>query len=98
MLLASHLGVPVKRQLGQARDGGADILLPPFLVEVKRRRKIAALRWLEQVRQAASAKPGHAGLVILREDGAKEWAVLCSLPLFLDLAGEAMRSRFLHRR
>ena len=50
-LLTEWLGQKVTRNLGQARDGGNDITLDPFRIEVKRRKRIASLyEWLEQAR------------------------------------------------
>lgn len=85
-LIAADFGRTVKRQLGQARDSGEDIALPPFRIEVKRRRGgIASLRWLEQAE--AGAKPGERPIVVLREDRGS-WAVLMRWSDFVALARE----------
>lgn len=88
-LVSAHLGKTVKRELGQARDGGCDGVCGPLLFEVKRRQRIAILRWMEQARRAASTRQGLArgACVAMREDDG-EWMVLCSAELFLMLAGE----------
>jgi hypothetical protein len=38
-LLAEALGQPIRRKLGQARDGGDDIEVGPFRIEVKRKQR-----------------------------------------------------------
>lgn len=58
----------------------------PISVEVKRRAKVAALRFLEQA--AADAHPGREPVVFLREDGNTEWAVLVPAPFFMALLAE----------
>lgn len=93
--LASHyLGREVKRLLGQARDGGGDVPVAPVLFEVKRRNRIAMLRWMEQAETsareyAATGRAVHAPAVALREDNG-EWYVLCSATTFFNLAGAEM--------
>ena len=54
-ILTDALGVVVKRKLGQARDGGDDISLGPFRLEVKRRETLAMDQWSHQVEAAAGA-------------------------------------------
>ena len=39
--LTADWGTPVKRNIGQARDGGDDITVSPFRIECKRRAGIA---------------------------------------------------------
>ncbi len=51
--LYMELEVKPKRILGQARDGGADVRLDPFLFEVKRREVMAFKKWWDQVGKAA---------------------------------------------
>jgi Holliday junction resolvase len=50
--LTESWGVKVKRNLGQARDSGDDITVPPFRIECKRRKGIAVYEWLEQCEMA----------------------------------------------
>ena len=50
--LSDRLGTVVKRKLGQARDGGCDLAVGPFRIEVKRRARISSLKWLEQAQAA----------------------------------------------
>lgn len=84
--LSSVLGRAVKRKLGQARDGGDDIQIEKFRIEVKRRRGIACEEWLEQAEN--SCKPGDLPIVMMRADGG-EWMALMRLSDFLPmLSGE----------
>lgn len=65
------------RNLGQERDGGADVALGPWMIEVKRRRRIAGLyEWLD-----------HSDLAAIRADG-KGWLVVMPWELFAKLARE----------
>jgi hypothetical protein len=57
---------PVKRKLGQARDSGNDIDLPPFRIECKRYAKIGVYVWLKQC--IAACVPGDIPVVIARAD------------------------------
>lgn len=70
--LSERLGTVVRRQIGQARDGGTDIHLGPFRVEVKRRRGIAVHEWVDQ---ATAACAGQTPVVMCRADG-REWLVV----------------------
>ena len=74
--LSDALGSKVTRVLGQARDGGSDIDLGPFMIECKRRRKIAIYEWMEQAK--VSSKGGKMPVVICRGDG-KESLVIFRL-------------------
>ncbi len=73
-LLSDILGVMVKRNIGQSRDGGDDITIGHFRIECKRRAKIAVYEWLEQAEVAASL--GETPVVICRADGKKSLAIL----------------------
>ena len=56
-LLSESLGISVKRMLGQARDGGADILLGPGAIQVKHSAKAHIKHWWQQtVTDAANCK------------------------------------------
>jgi len=73
--LSDVLGVKVQRLLSQARDGGADIDIPPFLVECKRRRKIAVYEWIDQA-VAATQGTDRIPLVIARGDRKESIVIL----------------------
>ena len=84
-LLSEALGVPLRRTLGQARDGSerADLELPPYSIEVKRRARIAGLYdWIAQASEAAGIP-----VVACRADG-KDWLIVMRLPDWIALARE----------
>ena len=87
-ILTGSWGEPIKRQLGQERDSGSDVVHAPFVIEVKRRRRIAGFYdWLDQAQVAARAKGLDYGLVAVRGD-AEGWIVAMQLADFLKLARE----------
>ena len=52
-IIRDELGIECHRNLDQVRDGGADIKLPPFNIEVKRRARIAHIyEWLQQAEKS----------------------------------------------
>lgn len=76
-LIREHLGIKAVRNLMQTRDGGADIKLNPYSIEVKRRARIGLIYdWMAQAKanSTASERP----LVLCKADG-KEW--LAVMPL-----------------
>ena len=74
------------RLLGQARDGGGDVLRPPFLYEVKRYHAIAVRKWLDQAHASVINYKGvEIPVVAMREDGRKDWMVLLHAEDFLNL-------------
>ena len=86
--LRNHGFEDAKRLLGQARDGGGDVPLPPMLYEVKRYNKIAVRKWLDQAcesmlqyKDAGCEIPA----VAMRDDGRTEWMVLLRAEDFLKL-------------
>lgn len=87
-ILTDSWGTPIKRQLGQARDGGTDVLHDPFAFEVKRRKRIAGLyEWLEQAQDAAKNKGLEYGMIAMRSDN-NGWLVCMQMADFLKLARE----------
>lgn len=64
----------VKRNLSQSRDGGDDIRVAGLVVEVKRRKRIAVLRWMEQAKRAAG--DGGVPVVVMREDDGKWYGLV----------------------
>lgn len=76
-ILSDHLGIEVKRLLGQERDGGVDIKVGPFEIDCKRRKKVANLyEWMNE-----------AGAIALRADG-KSWLMVMRLEDWIKLARE----------
>ncbi len=47
-MLSDDLGIPIKRTLGQARDGGADIMLGIFAVQIKHAARASIKSWWQQ--------------------------------------------------
>lgn len=72
--LARALGVtPPARNLSQARDGGHDLTIGPYTVEVKRRQRLGLARWMEQAVAANRRQNKHEVVarlpaVLCRED------------------------------
>ena len=87
-LLKAHGFEGAKRLLGQARDGGGDVPLPPMLYEVKRYHAIAVRKWLDQAEKSVLQYKGDGcemPAVAMREDGRKSWMVLLRAEDFLKL-------------
>ena len=80
------LGVRIKRNLKQyqQKDEG-DLILGDYLIECKRRRKIAVYEFMDQA--DASCEHGQTPIVIMRADGEKSLAVM-HLPDLLKLLRE----------
>jgi hypothetical protein len=81
--LGAFFKLPVKRNIGQARDGGDDITLQPFRIECKRRAGIAVYPWMEQC--VAACKPGDIPVVVARADQ-KDAVVLLRYADFKQMA------------
>lgn len=67
-MLSNELGQVVKRKLGQARDGGDDIQVGRFRIEVKRREKLAIEAWCKQVEASCTVAADIAEDGQVRED------------------------------
>lgn len=96
--MSQALGRDVKRHIGQARDGGHDILADPFVVECKRRRSFSTLyRWMTQATDAAARAEcvGAVGagipVVVLRAD-AEDAIAAMPFSRFLDLVRAAAKA------
>lgn len=97
-LFADYLGIEVKRNIGQARDGGDDITLGPLAIECKRRKSMTTVYgWLKQAQKAVEqldlfkATP-RKPVVVARADN-EGAIVICRLEDFIDLAGPEIRRR-----
>ncbi len=66
-ILTDELGVEVKRKLGQARDGGDDIQIGKYRIEVKRREALRLDEWCQQVE--ACCEPTEVPVVAYRRNG-----------------------------
>jgi hypothetical protein len=68
-------GYVTSRHLGQARDGGADLLpIGPYVIEAKRRAALPFLGWMAQA--AAACGPSQVPVVICRGDRGVSHVVL----------------------
>ena len=72
--LSDALGTKVTRVLGQARDGGSDIDLGPFLIECKRRRKIGVYEWMDQAKTSVCLTV-QTPVMVCRGDGKASLAI-----------------------
>ena len=85
-ILSDHFNREIKREIGQARDGGMDIDLLAVGVEVKRRKSLKLLRdWMTQIKKAV--RKGQTPLVVAREDNG-EWLAILPLTDLLDMLPE----------
>lgn len=84
--LSDRLGLIVRRKLGQARDGGDDIQIGQFRIEVKRRHSLAFMAWLEQC--IACSKQGEIPVVVARADGKEPVAIMRLADIVPLIAGE----------
>ena len=76
-LIFQNLGIHVHRNLSQTRDGGADIKLNPYSIEVKRRAAIGNVYdWMDQASNGCDQ--GERPIIVCRADR-KEW--LAILPI-----------------
>jgi Holliday junction resolvase len=66
-ILTDELGFEVKRKLGQARDGGDDIQLGKYRIEVKRREALRLDDWCQQIE--ACCDPREVPIVAYRRNG-----------------------------
>ena len=66
-ILTDELGFEVKRKLGQARDGGDDIQVGKYRIEVKRREALRLDDWCEQIE--ACCDPREVPIVAYRRNG-----------------------------
>lgn len=84
-ILTESLGVSVKRKLGQARDGGDDIQVGRWRMEVKRREALRIDEWCKQVEEACEVR--DIPVVVYRRSG-QPWRVVLRLDDFLPLMRE----------
>ena len=75
-ILSDELGFSVKRKLGQARDGGDDISVGQYRIEVKRRERLAIEDWCKQVESCCG--PSDVPVLAFRRNG-EPWR--CVVPL-----------------
>ena len=88
--IAAGTGWVVKRELGQARDGGCDIRLGQFVLEVKRRKSIAVYEWVDQA--VAACAPYEVPVVVWRGDK-REFLVIQRLEDWMKMAKKELPDR-----
>lgn len=86
-ILTEQLGVEIKRKLGQARDGGDDIQVGKYRIEVKRRERIQIDDWCKQIEAACA--PGDIPAVAYRRNG-QPWRVVVPLDWFIKQVRETI--------
>lgn len=87
-----ELEIKPERNLAQTRDGGLDILLPPFGFEIKRCERIQLAQWWSQCTSAAS-EVDLMPVVAFRQNR-KDWEFLISAKhIGLDYGWLHMNSR-----
>lgn len=90
-LLREAMGVDAKRNLTQTREGGYDIAVGPFRLEVKRRAKIGNVyEWMNQAEASCSA--GNLPVVVCRADG-KGWLAVIPFEDWMRLAREEVAAQ-----
>jgi hypothetical protein len=88
--ISNGMGWTVKRELGQARDGGCDIRLAQFVLEVKRRKSIAVYEWVDQAKAACA--PYEIPVVVCRGDK-REFLVIQRLEDWMKMAKRELPDR-----
>lgn len=79
-VIGELLGISLKRQLGQERDGGADIRLGRAHIQVKRCETLAIPAWWRQ----AVADAGDGLPVLAWRQSRRPWTFRVPLPAVLD--------------
>lgn len=87
-LFSDQLGFVVKRNLGQARDGGDDLTVQHFKIEVKRRERLQIDKWSEQVE--ACVQPGEVPVLAYRRNG-QPWRVCLRLEDFIPMMRDQLK-------
>lgn len=82
-VLSERFGFEIKRTLGQERDGGHDVNLPPFRIECKRRSRVGKL--YDWIGQAAFGKSRAIPVVMVRGD-LEDWLVVMRLDDWVGIA------------
>jgi Holliday junction resolvase len=88
-ILSDRLGYVVQRKLGQARDGGDDIQVAKYRIEVKRREALAIEKWCEQIEKCAG--PGEIPVLAFRRNG-QPWRCVVPLDWCIDQIRETLGS------
>lgn len=86
-ILSDYLGTKVQRNLGQERDGGCDVTVGEWAIQVKRQEKMRPYPWLAQATQDADTN--YRPVVAARSNG-KRWIVMMDIADFMDIVREGM--------
>ena len=86
-LLSDQLGFVVKRKLGQARDGGDDIQVGQYKIEVKRHERLSVMDWVRQVE--ATCAVGEVPIVVFRQNG-QPWRAVVPLETLVFAMRESL--------
>lgn len=85
-MIFENFGIEVHRNLQQTRDGGADIKLKPYSIEVKRRAAIGRIYdWMDQA--TAGCDTTERPIVVCRADR-KQWLAILPIDEFFRLIRE----------
>ena len=88
-LIFRDLGIEVHRNLQQTRDGGADIKLKPYSIEVKRRAAIGNIYdWMSQA--TAGCDVAERPIVVCRADR-KQWLAILPIDELFRLIREEVK-------
>ena len=88
-LIFQNLGIQVHRNLSQTRDGGADIKLNPFSIEVKRRAAISNIYdWIDQAERGCEFP--ERPIVVCRADR-KQWLAILPIEELFRLIREEVK-------
>lgn len=86
-LLYDRLGIELKRNLEQSRNGGYDLEgLPDFAIEVKRHEKLEVNKWWEQT--VSQAERSNRIPVLAYRQNRKPWIIATTLRFFRVLDWE----------
>ena len=87
-MIRDSLGIDAKRNLSQTREGGCDIAVGPYHVEVKRRARIGNVyEWMQQAED--SCTNNERPIVFCRADN-KKWLVVMPVEEALRLIGNEL--------
>ena len=84
-LLSDELGFIVKRNIDQTREGGCDITIGKWQLEIKRQEKISIDKWFKQATDAC--KSNQTPAVMFRRSN-QDWKVCINLKDFCYLVRE----------
>lgn len=88
-LIFDNLGIEVHRNLQQTRDGGADIKLKPYSIEVKRRAAIGNIYdWMSQA--TSGCDTAERPIVVCRADR-KQWLAILPIEELFRLIREEVK-------